>query len=125
MKVLICGSRHVEDTVDNMLVVEEAMTLYCPNINEVIHGGAAGIDDIAGQIATGRELKVTCFAANWGKYGKAAGPIRNQQMIDQKPDLVLAFIGPKSKGTKDTIQRAKRAGIETVVIELLPKEAKA
>jgi hypothetical protein len=52
------------------------------------------------------------FPAKWDEYGKAAGPIRNQEMVDSKPDLVLAFWDGRSPGTLDAIKRAVLAGIE-------------
>ncbi len=59
------------------------------------------------------------FRAKWGEYGKAAGAIRNQQMLDEgKPDLVLAFSHDlaNSKGTKDMVNRARKNGVENYVI---------
>lgn len=77
----------------------------------VVHGGATGADAIANawafaQRAAGREVYVECYPAEWAKYGKAAGPIRNQKMLmETSPDLVLAF--PGGKGTADMVARAK------------------
>lgn len=59
------------------------------------------------------------FPADWKRYGKAAGPIRNQQMIDEgKPDLVLAFHENinESRGTKDMVARARGIGIKVIII---------
>lgn len=47
--------------------------------------------------------------ADWSTHGKAAGPIRNQQMADARADLCLAF--PGGKGISDMVRRAERAGI--------------
>lgn len=56
--------------------------------------------------------------ADWTTYGKAAGPIRNRQMLDLNPDIVIAFHNDitSSKGTKDTVTEAKRRGIPRVEI---------
>jgi hypothetical protein len=52
------------------------------------------------------------FPAQWHKYGRAAGPKRNQQMLDEgKPDLVIAFGGLNGRGTNDMVRRSKNAGI--------------
>ncbi len=60
------------------------------------------------------------FHAEWMKYGKAAGPIRNARMLAEgKPDLVVAF--PGGRGTADMLRRVREAGIE--VIEPLPHGA--
>lgn len=53
------------------------------------------------------------YNADWSLYGKAAGPIRNQRMIDKgKPDLVVAF--PGGRGTADLVQRAEVAGVPVI-----------
>lgn len=54
--------------------------------------------------------------AHWALLGKAAGPTRNQKMVDLGADICLAFIGPKSKGAKGCAKLAKAAGIETKII---------
>lgn len=52
------------------------------------------------------------FPADWKRYKKAAGVIRNQQMLDEgEPDIVLAFGGKDGVGTNDMVGRAKLAGI--------------
>lgn len=58
------------------------------------------------------------FPAEWEKYGKSAGPIRNRQMLDENPDLVIAFHDDieSSKGTKDCIKEAEKRGIEVQLI---------
>ena len=53
--------------------------------------------------------------ADWTKHGKAAGPIRNQKMLDECPDLVVAF--PGGKGTADMVRRAMKAGIDCWVFQ--------
>ena len=60
------------------------------------------------------------FPADWKKYGRAAGPIRNKQMLNEgKPDLVLAFHTniENSKGTKSMIQIAKKSEIKIILIK--------
>jgi len=80
----------------------------------IIHGDCRGADRLAGQAAEQLGLTVRAYPAQWDSHGRAAGPIRNQQMIDEEhPDLVIAFHDDltKSKGTRDMLQRAKRSGI--------------
>jgi hypothetical protein len=70
---------------------------------------------LAAQWAQGAGVKLETYPAEWDRFGKAAGPKRNQVMIDQgRPDLVVAFAG--GNGTADMVNRAKKAGIEVVVI---------
>lgn len=89
----------------------------------VIHGAARGADILGKFVAEKIGLKVINdgkgFPADWRRYGRAAGPIRNQQMIDEgKPDLVLAFHENinESVGTKDMVSRARRVGLKVMII---------
>ena len=60
-----------------------------------------------------RNIPVERFPADWSEYGKAAGAIRNQQMLDEgTPDLVVAF--PGGNGTLDMVRRSQRAGIKVL-----------
>lgn len=92
----------------------------------VIEGNASGADYVAHWWATKSPMhsynenaddpvfEHLCFLADWGQYGKAAGPIRNQQMLDEgQPTLVIAFHDDleNSKGTKDMVKRAKKAEV--------------
>lgn len=114
MKVLICGSR---DWSNRDAISREIKKLPLDTL--IIHGACAGADQMAGEIAHRFGLQVKEFPADWVKHGKAAGPIRNLQMLDQKPDLVIAFHENlnTSKGTKHTVSEAKKRGIEVRVIE--------
>ena len=82
---------------------------------EIISGGANGTDNIAKQYAENTNIKYVEFPAEWNKYGKSAGFIRNQQIIDNS-DMVLAFWNGESRGTADTIEKAKRAKKPTFII---------
>lgn len=82
----------------------------------IIHGNATGGDTVAKDFATVHWLNEEPYPADWNKYGKQAGFIRNQQMIDEgKPDVVVAF--PGGNGTRDMVARAKKAGIKVVEVE--------
>ena len=74
---------------------------------------------IAAAIARKLGFKVIMVWADWELEGKAAGPIRNQRMLDiHQPDLVLAFhrFIANSKGTKDMVDRARKAGVRIKVV---------
>jgi hypothetical protein len=74
-------------------------------IGEIIHGAAAGADTLAGDWAAERGVPVRLFRANWEKHGRAAGPIRNRQMLDEgKPEIVIAF--PGGCGTRNMVRQA-------------------
>lgn len=109
-RVLITGSRNWTDVTTILKALEEL-----PEGSVICHGAAAGADTIAAEVA--EELGIPSFAypAKWREQGRAAGPIRNQYMLDDfKPDLVLAFPMPGSVGTVDMMKRAEKAGIPVV-----------
>lgn len=113
MKILVCGDRNWSDR-DKILA-----RLY--ELGEdvtVIHGACRGADQLAGQVAKSLGYRVLEFPADWDKHGKSAGPIRNRLMLDQKPDLVIAFHSnlDSSRGTKDSVTEARRRHIPVEVI---------
>ena len=116
MRVLVCGGRDYLDynKLDNTLfdLLDIGIT---GKEHVIIQGGAIGADFLSKVFAYEYELNCESYPANWKKYGKAAGPIRNQQMLDEgKPDLVVAF--PGDVGTADMVKRANNAGVDVVEI---------
>ena len=81
----------------------------------VVHGAAKGAGTIAAQIAESMGMKVEAWPADWQKYGRKAGPLRNTEMVAAGADVCLAFPLPGSIGTHDCIRRAKAARIPTYV----------
>ncbi len=113
MKVLCCGDRNWNN---RRIIMRELSNFSYDTI--IIEGEARGADTISRLASEYLQLEVLKFPADWNKYGKSAGPIRNRQMLDQKPDLVLAFHNDieNSKGTKDCVKEARRRGIKIRVI---------
>lgn len=107
MKVLICGSRRLP--FDSRRVVKRVCDLEPGTL--VMTGGATGADDFGNTAARACGLPTQVFPANWKVHGKRAGILRNLEMLDQQPDLVIAFWDGKSPGTRHTIKEAKRRGI--------------
>lgn len=100
MRVLVCGGRRFSD----YYWLNEVLSDYHVRrgISVVIHGGASGADRLAGRWAQAAGVEVITFSAKWWKYGRAAGPIRNRQMlVEGKPDVVIAF--PGGRGTADMV----------------------
>jgi hypothetical protein len=85
----------------------------------VIHGGANGADKMAGYVAKKLGLTVEVFEADWVRYGRAAGPVRNKAMLDSGIDMVVAFHEniEQSKGTKNMMSQARKAGIKVLLFE--------
>ena len=83
----------------------------------VIEGGARGADTIAKEVAESLGIKVLEFPANWEKYGRRAGIIRNEDMLRiAKPDVVFGFPLANSIGTFHMLEIAKKAGVKTQYI---------
>lgn len=111
MRILVCGSRSVR----NKKYVDYVLSQYDPEL--IISGGADGPDTYAVFYADINNIPFQVIKPDWNKYGKAAGMIRNKEMVDllDNDDLVLAFWDGKSSGTKNTIDYAKRKGIKVIV----------
>ena len=109
MRVLVCGGRDYADADYLRCVLSELP------VTVLIEGEAPGADTLARLWAQRRGILIDRYPADWDRYGKAAGPIRNQQMLDEgKPDLVVAF--PGGHGTADMVRRARAAGIAVTEI---------
>ena len=109
--ILVCGSREWRDrnAVHLVLMCEPNHQGWGDAPIRIIHGACRGADEFAEQSAKDLGYEVQWFRADWSKHGKAAGPIRNRQMLDEQPDLVVAF--GQGKGTNDTVTEAERRGI--------------
>ncbi len=113
MRVLVTGGR---DFNDRELLCEALDRLHAAHpFTVLIHGDANGADRLSGEWATLRGIEVEAHPADWKKHGRAAGPIRNQKMLEEKPELVVAF--PGGRGTADMVRKAKQAGLEVVMVE--------
>ena len=115
MRVLICGDRN---WTDKPLIEKYITTL--PEGSTVIHGACRGADLIAEYYALKYGHIIMDFPAPWGTRGAIAGPLRNKEMLNRgKPELVVAFHRDlsKSRGTKNMILQAERAGIPVKLIQ--------
>lgn len=106
--VLVCGGR---DYLDEARVSEVLDALHCVSpISILVQGGAPGADELARLWANDEGVRCVTVKADWATYGCAAGPIRNQRMLDEyRPALVVAFAG--GRGTADMVRRARAAGV--------------
>ncbi len=114
MKVLVCGDRH---WLGWAAIERELKRL--PEGTTVIHGAAQGADTIAAALGVRLGLHMKAVPAEWERFGRAAGPIRNKWMLGMEPDLVLAFHNDirQSKGTANMIAIARKKGIEVRLFE--------
>lgn len=125
-RVVVTGDRNWPD--NGWFAIKERMTsiaddaLCAPEYVLIITGGARGVDTQADLCASILSYKTHVVHAEWDKYGKKAGPIRNIRMLEQyKPHLVLAFHNDleNSKGTKHCVNQARAREIEVEVVSML------
>lgn len=116
MIILVCGDRHWKDREMIEREITAVQSEFDVDNDEVVivEGEANGADKMARQYAVQVGIPVHPYPAQWSRFGRSAGPIRNQWMLDEEhPDLVLAFHDDlaNSSGTADMIEKAEKAGI--------------
>ena len=119
--VIICGDRY---WTDKEPICSWLSKLLDWGYETLIVGDARGADRIACEEAARMNYPaIHHFSARWGSFGRAAGPIRNREMLKLKPDLIVAFHPDisKSRGTANMIKQAKEKGVpwEGVPVELV------
>ena len=105
MKVIVAGSRTINDTAEVAKAIEGSNI----KITEIISGNARGVDTLAENYASMKHIPFTVFPADWDKYGKPAGVIRNEQMA-KHADALIAIWDGQSSGTKDMIKKMNKLG---------------
>jgi hypothetical protein len=125
-RVLVCGGRQYA----NYRFVWEVLRKLNEHhdVEAIIHGAARGADEWArmwvhklANTGDGPHPRAVAYPANWKKHGKAAGAIRNQQMLDEgEPDLVVAF--PGGRGTDDMVRRANKAAVQVLDLREPPAQ---
>lgn len=115
MRVIICGGRKWCELKYSYYVLD-FINKKLHNITTVIQGGAFGADALAAHWAFDRKIECLEYPADWDRYGKSAGMIRNKQMLEEKPDLIIAF--PGGKGTANMINIARKANIKIMEIDM-------
>ena len=110
MKVIIAGGRTITDY--SLVLSALGESDFTPT--EIVSGMAPGVDTLAIQYATQNNLPLIEFHADWNKYRRAAGPIRNRQMAEYGEALVAIWDG-ESRGTKNMIEEATKRGLKVYV----------
>lgn len=128
--VLVTGGRDFDERAFVFGVLDAIHATRGP-IGVVVHGGARGADSIAGEWANDRGTSTAAIPAQWEKHGRAAGPKRNQAMVDlvvswhELGDEVVVVAFPGGAGTADCVRRAREAGFDVLEAspgELFPEE---
>ncbi len=111
-RVAVTGGRDFRDRSYVYTVLDRVH--QASTVSVLLVGDARGADTHALNWALARGIPFLVFRADWNSKGLAAGPLRNQDIIDTgRPDLVVSF--PGGRGTADMLNRARRAGIELLV----------
>ena len=130
MKLIISGSRYITDgNILRKAVFEWAKQIHGENIplplnawiDEIIEGGAKGVDSLAGNFAEKHGINHITFHANWKKFGPAAGPLRNEDMAKYGklfPNTwVLAIPQSTKGGTQNMITYSTNIGLDVFVVK--------
>lgn len=115
MKLIIAGSRNLLNEggywFDELDQFREKLRYNSKKeITEVVCGMAKGADTIGKEWAEKHNIPVKEFPADWEKYGKAAGPIRNKQMADYADTAIVIYNPDVSKGSKNMVEQMKKIG---------------
>jgi len=118
MKLIIAGDRNVTD----IRIVKEALLQFHNEhpdfkVTEIVSGCARGVDTLGERIAEEYNIPVKKFPADWEKFGKAAGPIRNIQMAEYADGLVAVLV-ETSKGTRSMIKEATKRNLIISIKEI-------
>lgn len=116
--LIIAGGRDFDDypllerTVDRFLEnIRDEITIFC--------GKAKGADSLGERYAESRGYAVEYFPPDWQRYGRAAGPVRNREMVE-RADALAAFWDGESRGTGGVIALARRRGLKIRVTRYGP-----
>lgn len=114
MKIIVAGGRHF----NNYQLLKLKLNAIISGVVgvEIVSGGAKGADALGERYAREHNIPLTIIHANWDKYGKAAGPKRNEVMANYADALVVFWDG-NSRGTANMIQLAKQYNLPTRIIK--------
>ena len=123
VRVIVAGSRDFSDYDLLSDILNSIVDAYIGSDLTIISGTARGADSLGEHFASEKGLKLMRFPAQWEKYGKRAGYLRNEEMLryasaDQAEALLVAFWDGESKGTKHMISLASKAKIQKKIILL-------
>ena len=100
MRIAVVGSRGIE-AVD--------LDKYVRDCDEIVSGGAVGVDSCAAEYAKRTDVRLTEFLPEYDRYGRAAPLVRNRKLVDYS-DKIVAFWDGSSKGTLYVIKYAEKVG---------------
>lgn len=111
LKIGIIGSRSFND----YKLLKDTLDKYLDSIYIIVSGGAKGADSLGEKWAIENNVKTLIIKPEWEKYGKSAGFIRNSEIV-KNSDIIIAFWDGLSRGTEDSINKAKKENKEVKII---------
>ena len=117
MHVVVGGCRTFNDYDILSKHLDSILQPYGHNGIIILSGHCSGVDALTERYASEHKLTIEIHPAQWTRYGRAAGPIRNEQMVTQA-DCVIAFWDGKSRGTRSLISYAKKHGKKLYVVSI-------
>jgi hypothetical protein len=112
-RILVTGSRNWTDPDVITRILDFALQ-HQTTLSILVGDCPTGVDRITFDWAAVNEVPVTRYEAHWLEEGRAAGPLRNQRMVDARPHVCIAFPLGESRGTRDCVKRAEAAGIKVI-----------
>lgn len=111
-RIVIGGYRNF----DNYEIFKNFVDLCIGDKSEItiLSGHCKGVDLMGERYAKEKGFALEIYPADWKKYGRAAGPIRNRQMVENA-DSVIAFVSETASGTKKLIENAKKLNKELFI----------
>lgn len=114
-RVIIAGGRDFSDYEMLLAQMDKLLVRYKPQEIQIVCGEARGADTLGKRYAQERGIQVTSFPADWERYGKRAGYLRNAEMAENA-DALVAFWDGKSRGTANMIELARQRGLQIRII---------
>ncbi len=109
-RVVVAGCRNYNNYAEAKLFIDHCLSrIRKENEIIIISGGCSGADMLGERYAKENGFKIERYTAQWEKFGKSAGPKRNEQMA-KIADFVICFWDKESRGTKSMLECAKRYG---------------
>lgn len=115
MRLAIVGSREFENY--DLVCAEVAKIQQTQKIDLIVSGGAKGADTLAKKFAAKKRIPLMEFLPDYDRYGRGA-PLQRNTLIVKNSDVVLAFVAATSKGTWDTIRKARAARKKVIIVNV-------
>lgn len=115
-RVIVCGSRKWSDRRLIAETLNDLVEEFAPDYPVIVHGDARGADRLAAEEAGKAGLLVEAHAADWDRYGKNAGLVRNAEMAELGADLCVAFWDGASTGTQHMMNVARMSDIPVRIV---------